>query len=168
MKENQETEQRPSERPDRIPDDEITRRELLQKLSPLGKVTLEPSRCTGCGLCAAECPTGALVVSAGDEADSFRLVFRHGICTACGQCAAICPESGLVVERILEPDRVGSRSVLFEDRLARCSECGSPIGPKSMIARMQARVKAAGKVYPFQFELCPACKVRARFGQRRV
>jgi ferredoxin len=168
MKENKEVNHRRTKIPEPVSDNEITRRELLQRLSPLGKVELESWRCTGCGLCAEVCPTGALVICSGEEVDAFRLVFKHGSCVACGQCAEICPESCLVVERILEPDKVGSQTTLFEDTLVRCSGCGGPIGPKSMIDRMQARVKAAGKVYPFQFELCPDCKVKAQFSQRRT
>jgi ferredoxin len=150
------------------PESEISRRELLSRLSPLGKVELDSSRCTGCGLCAAECPTGALLISSGEETDAFQLLFKHGICVACGLCAEICPEKCLRVERILEVDKVGSQSVLFEDTLVRCSECGQPLGPKSMVDKMQAKVKAAGKVFPFQFELCPDCKVRAQFHQLRM
>lgn len=150
------------------PDSTISRRELLKRLSPLGKVTLDSSRCTGCGLCVVECPTRALFISSNEEAGAFQLIFKHSNCVACGLCVEICPEKCLSMERILELDKVGSQSVLFEDTIIRCSECGGPLGPKSMIDKMQARVMAAGKTLPLQFELCPACKVRAQFGQLRM
>jgi len=150
------------------PESEISRRELLRQLSPLGKVELDSSRCTGCGLCAEECPTEALLISAGEETDAFQIIFKHGNCVACGLCVEICPEKCLCVKRILELDKVGSQSVLFKDTIVRCSGCGKPLGPKSMIDKMQARVMAAGKRFPFQFELCPDCKVRAQFGQLRM
>ncbi|MFC1914243.1 4Fe-4S dicluster domain-containing protein [Chloroflexota bacterium] len=150
------------------PEGEISRRELLRRLSPLGKVELDSSRCTGCGLCAVECPTGALVISSGEEADAFKLIFKHGNCVACGLCVEICPEKCLRMERVIELDKVGSQSVLFEDTIIRCSGCGSPLGPKSMVDKMQARVTAAGQTLPLQFELCPDCKVRAQFSQLRM
>ena len=148
------------------PESEISRRELLRRLSPLGKVELDSSRCTGCGLCAVECPTKALLISSSEEEpDAFRIFFKHGNCVACGLCVEICPENCLRVERVLELDKVGSQSVLFEDKLVRCSECGCPLGPRSMVDKMQARVMAAGQALPLQFELCPDCKVRAQFTQ---
>ena len=150
------------------PESEISRRELLQRLSPLGKVELDSSRCTGCGLCAVECPTEALLISLNEETDAFQLLFKHGNCVACGLCIGICPENCLCLERILELDKVGSQSVLFEDKLVRCSGCGYPLGPKSMVDKIQARVMAAGQTLPLQLELCPDCKVRAQFSQLRM
>jgi ferredoxin len=145
------------------PETEISRRKLLQQLSPLGKVELDSSRCTGCGLCVSVCSTEALVISSREETDVFKIILKHGICLACGKCAEICPEKCLSVERVLELDKVGTQSVLFEDGFVRCSNCGTPLGPKSMIDHMQARIIASGKTFPFQFELCPDCKVRAQF-----
>ncbi len=150
------------------PESEISRRELLKRLSPFGKVKLDASQCTGCGLCALECPTDALTVSSSEETDAFQLLFRYDHCVACGSCAEICPEKCLCVERILELDKMNSQSVLFEDEIVRCSGCGSPIGPRAMMDKIQARVAAAGHFLPSQLKLCPACKVQAQFGQLRV
>ncbi len=146
-------------------EDEISRRELLKRLSPLGKMELDTTQCTGCGLCALECPTGALTVSLNEETDAFQLLFKHGDCVACNQCVEICPEQCLRMERVLELDKMGNQSVLFEDKVVRCSGCGSPIGSKAMIDKLRARVLAAGQSFPHQFELCPACKVKAQFSQ---
>lgn len=72
------------------------------------------------------------------------------------------------MERILELDKMASQSVLFEDRVVRCSGCGSPIGPKIMIDKLQARVVAAGQSFPSRFDLCPTCKVQAQFSELRM
>ncbi len=144
--------------------EEISRRELLQKFSPLGRVSLDTSKCTGCTLCTQECPTGALTVSSGEEPGTFRLLFKHGVCVACGKCAEICPEKALQVERLLEPDKLKGQSVLFEDEVARCSRCGCAIGPRTMIEKLQARMAASGHSITDQFELCPKCKTQTQFG----
>ena len=150
------------------PEGEVSRRELLKRLSPFGKVELDTSQCTGCGLCALECPTEALVISSSEETDAFQLLFRYDHCVACGCCVEICPEKCLHVERILELDKMASQSVLFEDTIVRCSGCGSPIGPKIMIDKLRARVVAAGQSFPSRFDLCPTCKVQAQFSQLRM
>jgi ferredoxin len=144
---------------------QITRRELLSKVSPLGRVTLKKADCTGCGICAQECPTGALRISANAETGSFSLLFRHGACVACGECVKICPENCLSVERLLEPEKIDSETVLFEDKIVRCRRCGSPVGPAVMIARLRERIGSSDPEMASRFELCPRCKMQSEFSQ---
>jgi len=145
---------------------EISRRQLLKMASPLGKVTLEAARCTGCGLCALDCPSGALTVSSSGEAEVYQLLFKHNLCVACNQCVEICPEQCLHLERTLELDGLNSpATVLFEDKIVRCSECGSPVGSRAMINSIKAKVLAAGQFSSSQFELCPECKAKVQFSR---
>jgi formate hydrogenlyase subunit 6/NADH:ubiquinone oxidoreductase subunit I len=148
--------------------EEISRRELLQRLSPLGRVSLDTAKCTGCGLCTLECLTGALKIMLSEDTGAFRLLFQHGLCLACGMCAEICPEKCLHVERVLELDKIDDQSVLFEDDIARCSRCGAAIGPRVMIEKLKERMKAAGHSLTAQLGLCPECKARTQFGQSGV
>lgn len=46
------------------------------------------SRCTACGVCAAVCPTGALVQE--NIGPSIVISFRAGLCVNCGICAKVC------------------------------------------------------------------------------
>jgi len=146
------------------PEGEISRRELLKLASPFGKLELNSSRCSGCGLCALDCPTGALSFSEGGKANAYLLLFKHNLCFACGQCIEICPEQCLHLERTLELDKLSSpATVLFEDEMIRCSECGGPVGSRRMINKIGAKVLAIGEFSPGQFELCPTCKAGAQF-----
>ena len=150
------------------PESEITRRELLKRLSPFGMVELDSSQCTGCGLCALECLTGALTISVGEETDALQLLFRYDHCVACNCCVEICPEKCLRVERILELDKMDSQSVLFEDEIIRCSGCDSPVGSRAMINGIKAKVLAAGQFSSSQFELCPGCKAKVQLSRLRT
>ena len=138
----------------------ISRRELLKLASPLGKIKIDASRCTGCGLCAQECPTEALAASVID--DSFQILFKHSLCIACGQCLDVCPEKCLSLERAIELNKINQPAVvLFTDRVIRCRECGNTIGTETMISKLRERLPALSK--SSQFELCPECKSKAQF-----
>ncbi|MFC1918386.1 4Fe-4S dicluster domain-containing protein [Chloroflexota bacterium] len=146
------------------PEGKISRRELLKLASPLGKVTLDGSKCTGCGLCVAECTTQALTFSSKEGTDVYQLLFKHDLCIACGQCVEVCPEQCLHLERTLELDRIsGPATVLFENEIVRCSRCGSPVASGAMIGKLRARLQSMGESFTSQLELCPVCKAEARF-----
>ena len=55
----------------------------------------------------------------------------------------------------------------FEDRATRCRECGSIIGSRAMIARLQVKVSAIGGPLASQFELCPGCKIKSQLNLGR-
>ena len=143
---------------------EISRRQLLKMASPLGKVTLETAACTGCGLCALDCPTGALSVAPSGEAERYQLLFKHSLCIACGECVEACPERCLRLERTVEPDRLNQpAAVLFDDEIVRCADCGRPLASRAMINSIKAKLQA--KEGETQFELCPECKSKIHFSR---
>jgi len=126
---------------------------------PFGKVQLDSSQCTACGLCALDCPTGALKFLS--DAGSCRLLFDHQLCMGCGQCVTVCPERCLRLENTLEIDRLHRPAeAIFESQLARCQECGAPIAPRAMIDKLRTRI-AAGQGLTSQLEVCPACRAKA-------
>jgi ferredoxin len=145
---------------------EISRRELLKLASPLGRVTLEKAKCTGCGLCALDCPSGALAVEADNESGVYQLLFKHNLCVACGQCVEICPERCLHLERTVELDEISRpAAVLFEDEMVRCTDCGRPLATRAMINSVRAKLPTTGQLPSSYLELCPECKVKVQLGQ---
>jgi len=129
---------------------------------PFGRLELDGSQCTACGLCALHCPTEALhFLSTGD---SCQLLFEHQSCVGCGQCVKICPESCLHLENILELDRLNSPAeAIFEGEIARCKECGAPVAPRAVIDKLRSKLDAAG-AQTSQLEICPACRTKAMSG----
>jgi len=153
----------------RRPEGEISRRELFKlalpryEVEPFGKLELNGSQCTGCGLCALDCPSEALTVSTSKES-SYQLLFRQDLCDACGKCIEICPEKCLRLKRIPVVENMDAPPVvLFEDKTVRCRECGDVIGSMAMIDRLRARLSDREDFLAAQFGLCPSCKIKAQF-----
>ena len=141
----------------------LTRRELLKKASPLGRVTMMNRACTACGLCAAECPGGALSMDYTEKEGSCRLLFRHHLCTACAKCVKICPENCLKVERTLDTDSLnGPAELLFEDIVVTCSKCGKPFASQAMVGSIKAKLGITGTIDGAYLEICPDCKTGIR------
>jgi len=129
---------------------------------PFGRLKIDISQCTGCGLCSLDCPTGAL--SLVSDTRSCQLLFRHQACVGCGQCVTVCPESCLHLKKILELERLDKPAeVIFASEIARCHRCGAPIAPRAMIDKLRARI-AAAQGTTTQLDICPACRTKSVSG----
>ncbi len=96
---------------------------------PLWQLTLDPTRCTACGLCAEACPEAALRWSAGStegdgETGDAALVFDPVFCDGCRLCVDVCPERASVLVRAVPPWRRGPQALL-KGRRGNCARCGA-------------------------------------------
>ena len=133
---------------------------------PFGKLRLESSRCTGCGLCALNCPTEALAFALSEEG-AYQLLFWQQTCTGCGQCVNSCPEECLHLEKRLELECLTQPpSVLSRNELVRCRECGAPIAPQSMLTRLAEKLSDS-KDDTSYLSLCPNCRIKSEFDLAR-
>ncbi len=127
---------------------------------PFGKVTVDASKCTSCGVCAAQCPTEALSGLSGK--DSSTLLFRQDSCVGCGQCMDICPEKCLTLVKVLEVNKLNHEpQVIFENDFVRCRSCGTPVAPKAMIEAVRSRLGTTGEAAS-RLEMCPGCRMKGK------
>ena len=145
--------------------DKMSRRELLKGFLPKknGKLCIDKEKCTGCTLCAIDCPTKALVIHQDNEKGSYQLLFRQEVCDACGVCETSCPEHCLeFIDGEFKKDEIGTQTqVIFEDNLSRCIQCGIPLFPRSMLRKLEAKM-FAGEGSTWELNLCPSCRTKTQ------
>lgn len=92
--------------------------------SPFNAVEVNATHCSGCGLCARFCPTGALNFTV--DAAHFRLTFQPTACIACNICVVACPEDAVSLDDAvtLSAIRADVVKILVEGDLAPCHSCG--------------------------------------------
>ena len=93
-----------------------------------GKVVIQSELCTGCGLCARDCPAFALELERKGRG-WFRLVHHRDRCAYCGQCADSCRRGAItLISEFVEatPRRDALTQVLVErDAALLSSEKGT-------------------------------------------
>ncbi|MBN1166081.1 MAG: nitroreductase family protein [Methanospirillaceae archaeon] len=60
------------------------------------EITIDPTLCSGCGICVRTCPYGILQLT--DDADVASVIpERVDFCSHCGHCSAICPDNAITI-----------------------------------------------------------------------
>jgi len=148
------------------PQEKMSRREFLKvfRLRNHGLLTIDKEKCTGCSLCAIDCPTKALLVDLNRENDTYQLLFRQEACDGCGVCEKSCPEHCLqFIEKESEKSEPRKETrVIFEDNFSRCNQCGIRLFPRSMVRKLEAKL-FANKGSTWQINLCPSCRTKTPF-----
>ncbi|MBP7769522.1 MAG: 4Fe-4S binding protein, partial [Aliarcobacter sp.] len=118
------------------------------------------STCTLCLVCVGACNVGALIADAKDNT----LRLNPSLCTACGYCEVSCPEKDcLTIDRdIIELEPTWFKdSVLAQDKLFACVECGKEFATSKAIAKIAALMAPIFSVDPVKertLYCCADCK----------
>ncbi len=140
---------------------------VATRLPLAGAPEVDAGRCTLCGACAENCPTGALDLR--EEGGGAALILAHERCVACGICAEVCPHGALKLVRCVDPSLAGRPTPLLRDELLECIVCGRPLAPRRMVASVVNKLREAGvgRDALLAAFMCPDCKVRYQLGLAR-
>jgi ferredoxin/TorA maturation chaperone TorD len=121
----------------------------------------DPERCTMCGLCAGDCPKGALRVI--ETAAQTALTLDISQCVGCGRCLRICAEAVLTLSRDgrkgsqAEAANGASYQVLGQSPRAVCPGCGQPTVSQAELHAVFTRLQADSAAQQ-RLSLCVECK----------
>lgn len=133
-------------------DQQLRPRVIQGQGAPLG-VLLAAEGCTACGVCARNCPTQALSLSAG--MDGTELVLDPLACPGCGVCAETCPEGVLDVIPGVDLDLLAGGCVpIARVAAATCPDCGESV--PALPATAHLRLLPGGLAMR-----CPSCRQAA-------
>ncbi|MDX4027575.1 4Fe-4S binding protein [Aliarcobacter skirrowii] len=124
------------------------------------KVEVNQDTCTLCLVCVGACNVGALVADASDNT----LRINPSICTACGYCELSCPETNCLTikQDVIELKPTWFKeSVLAQDKLFACVECGVEFATTKAIEKIaskMATIFASDPVKVRSLYCCANCK----------
>ncbi len=119
-----------------------------------GAISIDNTKCWGCGACVLICPPNALSMKF--EKDNIIIEYFKGRCIFCGMCADVCPANAISVTKEFElasTDLEDLKEYVIH-RTSKCSICGKPIGPTSEL-RSVIKSQPVSEEY---INLCSDCR----------
>lgn len=120
-----------------------------------GRISYDPTKCLGCGMCERVCAGGAITrtIEPAEEGDKVTLTFNMGSCTFCSMCADFCSSKAITLTGDYH---------MIDTREEDLIETGSFIKKKPAPKAKPAAPAAAPKAEEKPAEDAPACEIKPR------
>jgi formate hydrogenlyase subunit 6/NADH:ubiquinone oxidoreductase subunit I len=129
-----------------------------------GRVTMDPQKCVGCGICRHVCAGRAINIQKNEQGTGYDYVIWHNSCALCGLCRHHCPTGAITLlndwhSAHAQADKYNWAEHHFVPYL-RCAECGAYI--RLIPPELATRLYAHSPVDMTKLmKLCPACRQKA-------
>ncbi|MCL4765228.1 MAG: 4Fe-4S dicluster domain-containing protein [Hyphomicrobiaceae bacterium] len=128
--------------------------------APYGRIHIDVGGCTLCLSCIGACPANAL----SDDPDRPQVSFTEAACVQCGVCVATCPEKVIRLEpRYNFTPSAMTPEILKGEEPFECVSCGKPIGARSTIEKVLARLEGhsmfRGERQLRLVQMCDTCRI---------
>ena len=126
-----------------------------------GRVTMDPQKCVGCGICRHVCAGRAIHIQPREDGSGYDFAIWHNSCALCGMCRHFCPTRAVTMTNDWHNAHSQEEKYAWAERhfvpYLRCSGCGAPIRllPPDLAARIYAHSPVDMTAL---MKLCPACR----------
>ncbi len=117
------------------------------------QTSLDPEKCTACGACTEQCPTGTLEFSDEGQIRNFR--YSHYECLCCGTCVRVCPEEAMSLRHnisLLKFFQLIKKYIVRKAELLYCQKCGKYFIPIAQYEKLKNHYDTD------YLSLCPQCR----------
>ena len=126
-----------------------------------GKVTMDPQKCVGCGICRHVCAGKAINIQPHEDGKGYDFAIWHNTCALCGMCRHFCPTRAITMTNDWHNAHGQEEKYAWAEHhfvpYLRCEGCGAPI--RMLPPELAARIYAHSPVDMTELmKLCTSCR----------
>lgn len=126
-----------------------------------GKVTMDPTKCVGCGICRHVCAGRAIRLENNEEKTGYSFTIWHNTCALCGMCRHFCPTKAITMTNDWHNAHFQTQKYDWAEHhfvpYFQCEGCNAPMRllPPELAARVYAHSPMDMSII---MKLCPECR----------
>lgn len=126
-----------------------------------GRVTMDPQKCVGCGICRHVCAGRAIRLEDNEEKTGYSFAIWHNTCALCGMCRHYCPTRAITMTTDWHNAHTQDEKYTWAEYhfvpYLRCTGCGTAM--RMLPPDLATRIYAHSPVDMTELmKLCPSCR----------